>query len=339
MTTISSYNVTNENLDEDVQIRVGFTEKSDFIQALYFVFAALGIPGNILTLVVLLSCPCLRVKPINLFIIHQSFIDIFACVFTLLEEYVIDYKLNGPFLCHVFLSKYTSVSTMYTSSYNMTALTLERHFAIIDPLHYDSETVRKRLPYIFVFVWLFCFIALGYVPISTVYMDPICFITMKIKPTPFWDWMSPYICFIAIGIPLSVMSICYIRMFYALYKSSRSLGVNSANGKTDKLRLAQMNIFQTCLIMILIFLVCWMTLESALVLFIFEYYNTLSGTHYSVGTLLTIVNSGINPYIYVFRYDDFKKQLRKLFNVKQRETIATSTTELNHNIMPSNHKI
>ena len=129
--------------------------------------------------------------------------------------------------------------------------------------------------------------------------------------TFFWDGLTAYSVAVAIGIPITVMCICYSRMIYALYKSSRSLGTsNSVN--SDKLRLAQQNIFQTCLIMIAVFLVCWITYEVAAILYILRYYTNFAGTHFTVGSLLTILNSGINPYIYVFRYEDFKMQLRKI---------------------------
>ena len=126
-----------------------------------------------------------------------------------------------------------------------------------------------------------------------------------------WDGLTAYLVATAIGIPISVMVVCYTRMIHALYKSSRSLGTsNSAN--IDKLRLAQKNIFQTCLIMIVVFLICWITFEAAAIMYISKIYTNLNGTLFTIGSLLTTLNSGINPYIYVFRYEDFKMQLRKL---------------------------
>ena len=142
--------------------------------------------------------------------------------------------------------------------------------------------------------------------------------------TIFWDGLSAYLCAVAIGIPISVMTVCYGRIILALYRSARSIGASTNSATSDKLRLAQMNIFQTCLIMILVFLVCWLTFESAVVLYIFKIYTNLTGTHYTIGSLLTILNSGINPYIYVFRYDDFKKQFRKMLRTQTKEVEASS---------------
>ena len=311
MTTELYANFTTEDLLETV-FEIPFRDRATFVRVWYYIIAIFGIPGNILTLVVLLSSPILRDKPINLFIIHQSVIDISACIFTLIEECLINNGINGPVICHLFLNKYTSSCTVYVSTYNMAALTIERHFAIQDPLHYDSDKVKKRLPYVFIFLWLFCFAALGHFPVTAVFKDSICYASLKLRQTPFWEWMSLYFTIIGVGIPLSIMVVCYARMFYALYKSSRTIGRKSEVRSIDKLRLAQVNLIQICFIMIVLFLICWATGLSAFLLFTLNYYKTLSNTHYSVGMLMVILNSGLNPYIYVFRYDDFKNQLKKL---------------------------
>ena len=313
-----------------------FGGKTDLLLSSYYVISALGIPGNILTIFVLCSNPSLRNKPINIFIIHQSVIDICACVFTILEEFLIQYRFNGQVLCHLFHTKYASGGAMTTSTYNMVALTIERHFAIVDPLHYDAEKVKKRLPFIFAFVWIYCYGAMAYLSTTTIYRDSFCFIINRIFRTVFWEHMPTYLCCVQIGLPVVVIVFCYSRMFHALYSSSRSFGNKSArNANADKLRLAQLNIFQTCLIMITMFLICWLSLNSAILLFIFKVYTDLSGTHFSIGNILVILNSGINPYIYVFRYDDFKIQLKKLllkntdakYNPKSTSAINVSSQQ------------
>ena len=241
-----------------------------------------------------------------------------------------------PGICHLFLSKTASAIALYTSSYNMTALTLERHFAIVDPLGYDPAKVRRRLPLVFLFVWVFCAVALGFVPMSTIYDNNlgICLVTIKLKTTVFWDYISLYVFIIAIAIPLTIMIVCYSRMIHALYTSSRQFNrggkeqardINSSS--VHKLRMAQMNIFQTCLLMILVFLVCWFTLESALILYMLGYYPHLGVTHYSVGWLFIIINSSVNPYIYAFRYDDFKRQVKVLLGFKVAKTVSELSTQ------------
>ena len=177
----SNTNVTFGYDDENSYEKSIFGGKPMWAEIGYFLVPILGIPGNILTIFVLFSNVTLRNKPINMFIMHQSVIDLIVCFLTILEELVIEFNINGQVICHLLRTKQASQMTMYASSYNMTALTLERHFAIINPLHYDIEKVRKRLPYVFVGVWVFCIAALSIIPISTVYDNSICYTSIRIK--------------------------------------------------------------------------------------------------------------------------------------------------------------
>ena len=219
----------------------------------------------------------------------------------------------------------------------MTALTIERHFAIVNPLQYDPEKVIKRLPYIFIGTWIFCSVALSYIPIFTVYRHNSCMVIYNLLGTALWDAVAPYLFVIAIVIPCFIMVICYTRMLLALRISSKSLNANtpqSADHKSSsvhRLRMAQANIFQTCLIMMVVFLSCWLTIESAVILFIFKTYPNLSNNHYAIGRLLAVFNSCVNPYIYAIRYTDFKVQLKKLLHIGQ--TAPASSTLSMHTSM------
>ena len=297
-----------------------------FFQALYYIGSVIGIPGNIIAIIVFLSSTQLRRKPINLFFVHQSVIDLAVCAFNIIEEVFIEFDINGQGTCHVIISKTLSLIGLYTSTYNMTALTIERHFAIVNPLQYDPEKVIKRLPYIFIGTWIFCSVALSYIPISTVYSAGTCKVIHTLKGTTLWDVVAPYLVVIAIVIPCLIMVVCYTRMLLALKSSAKLLKTSNADfncnsqniTNVDNLRIAQANIFQTCLIMMVVFLSCWLTIESAVILFIFKTYLNLSNNHYAIGRLLAVFNSCVNPYIYAIRYTDFKVQLKKLLRIGDR---------------------
>ena len=152
------------------------------IELTYYIVCAIGIPGNIATIVVLMSSDKLRRKPVNVFMSHQAVIDLFACVVTIVEEVMDSYgeQLSKPVLCHVFLSKSGSILFLYTSNYNLLALTVERHFAIVNPLNYDSEKVLRRLPGVFLFIWMITTAGSMYIPTSTVVMYDKCLVAFKV---------------------------------------------------------------------------------------------------------------------------------------------------------------
>ena len=277
--------------------------------------AAFGLPGNILTIVVLCSSKQLRVKPINIFLIHQSIIDLLVGLFRILEEVLIKSGVDGtPVICQLFTTEITSAIALYTSTYNITFLTIERFLAITNPLHYDAEKVRRRLPFVFLFNWLFCIGAVIFIPIFTITRDGYCLIVFNIRDHfVIRYYYSPHLFTISLMIPLTVMVFCYTRMFIALRSSMKMSTSAASDSKTvHKSRLAQVNIFETCLIMTIIFVICWTTAQSALLLNILKVYTDSQNYHFSIGRLMVLFNSCLNPYIYAIRYRDFKQQLRAL---------------------------
>ena len=94
---------------------------------------------------VLLSSHELRRKPVNLFISHQSFVDFWALVLTLLINTVKNMSdhPDGWFktlLCKMFYSNSIMWSVIHVSGYNLTFLTLERYWAV--KVRYRAVKVR-----------------------------------------------------------------------------------------------------------------------------------------------------------------------------------------------------
>ena len=198
--------------------------------------------------------------------------------------------------------------TQYASSYNLTILTVEQHFAIVSPLQYNREKVVKRLPIVFIAEWVLCSCSLLFLPFTTMFQGDHCYISIKIYGTVYFDLIPPYSLLIAIGIPVTVMLTCYARMIYPLYKSSNKIQSTALSNS----RAAQMNLFQTCFIMLIIFLGCWLTMESAIVMYIIGEYPNLSNDHYNIGHYMVVFNYAVNPYIlvYLIRYKVFTDQLK-----------------------------
>lgn len=148
------------------------------------------------------------------------------------------------------------------------------------------------------------------------------------------EFYTPYTFVLAVAIPLTTMSYCYVKMFLALSESKmrfHSSTKGSSSSSEHKIRLAQSNIFQTCLIMTVLFLVSWLSAKSAQLLYSIGIYESLSGNHYTLGNLAIVANSCVNPYIYVLRYEDFQHQLRELVKQTRNGTCMQSTvTKTSH---------
>ena len=312
-TNVSDTTITSDG--ERVNIESLYDGKDDIFVILILLFCGIGIFGNVIAIITFLSGSHLRKKPINVFFTHQSVIDLMVCVLTVAEESIIELAINGQGICHLLNSKTLSNIALYTSTYNFVMLTIERQSAIVNPLQYQAEKVMKRLPMIFALEWLTIIAVFAFAPATTVYQHGVCMVTMKMWGTIYMDLVIPYLLTIAICIPVAVMVVCYLRMIRALYRSSKSFKSTPGQTNSKKLHAAQMNLFQTCLIMLIVFLACWLTSQSAVLMYILDRYPGLSNDHYSIGRLMVLINSVINPYIWAIRYDEFQNQLIHLFGL------------------------
>ena len=126
-------------------------------------------------------------------------------------------------------------------------------------------------------------------------------------------------------LPTLIMLVAYIRMGYILYRSEFA--------SKDK-RQAQVNMFETCVIMMIMFTLSSLNTCIAMMLFAVGYYKTPSSDYYNISIILLVFNHCINPFIYSLRYKEFQTQFNNLFcrgskklsNVSH--TSATSMTEI-----------
>lgn len=188
---------------------------------------------------------------------------------------------------------------------------------------YDPYRVARRLPFVFFAIWVVVTTLLLIVPVSTVQKYGRCLVAYRMFGTFLWDAYAPYTFVLSMAIPLTTMCYCYVKMFKVLNDSKKTFhsatkGESNSSSSVDKLRVAQINIFQTCVIMVVFFLVSWLSSKSALFLFSIGYYKSLAGNHYTLGNFAILANSCVNPFIYALRYDEFKQQALVLMKVKTR---------------------
>ena len=158
---------------------------------------------------------------------------------------------------------------------------------------------------------------LPYSPITTIIEHDTCMIGWNMLTSPILrEYYTPHCFTVSFLIPITIMIFCYTRMYLALRASVRFSAPSRQSKQLDgtsvlhKSRLAQLNIFQTCLILATLTTVCWLTNVSALFLFMIGYYSSLSNVHIDVGFLLLLSNAMLNPYVSIMRYHAFKEQMK-----------------------------
>ena len=240
-----------------------------------------------------------------------------------------------PVVCHLFITKVTSLMALYASTYNIVIITIERYLAVTRPFKFAPDVVSRRLPFVFIFIWGFCIAQHMFGPLATIIRSNHCLTGYRMLNTPLF-YYYPAQCFVlSMAIPLLVMLFCYIRIFITLRSSEKISRLPSSKltiqiqRKESRTQRAQRNILETCIIITLVYIICWFTNELGLILFVVGYYSDLSNKYYTIGHFLVLLNSCLNPYIYVVRYNDFQKQLRfLLYKNNENESSAVDTVEV-----------
>jgi len=204
-------------------------------------------------------------------------------------------------------------------------LSIERYLAIIKPLKYNESKVMKRLPFLAVGMWIVIFV-LSYPDAyySTV-INGICqvYVNMSAFMAVF---ITPYYLVLAAIFPAAIMLFCYtsIGISLARNKFEAHTSQNSTTGKTKKslIKKAQVNILQTCITLMVVFILCWVFNMVILGMYIAGNIASLQTDLYHISVALVICNSCINPFVYTLRYREFKFHLKKLFCPK----LVTSET-------------
>ena len=272
-----------------------------------------------MSIVILLSSAELRRKPVNRFIINQSFIDLGACVISIFIKIydsldIVPFGISQEVFCRLWVSTYMFWVMAVASAYNLTFLTIERFLAITSPMQYNIDDVNKRLPFVLALAWLLGFI-FPFVNICITYVDnQACLFTYKYNPDIIGDLIPIYFFIIDCGIPAIIMVFAYIKMGLVLRGSrlNKTISSDKTHQQTDTIRQAEVNIYQTCVMLMIVFVLCWSNNCIGVALFMIGYLPHMNTTYHNVSVVLILMNSCINPYIYALRYKEFQQRIRTL---------------------------
>ena len=235
------------------------------------------------------------------------------------------------------MSTYPLWTFAVASTYNLTFLTIERYLAITKPMTYDVQKVFRRLPFVLALAWI-CGMVFQCINILITYTEPDqCLFRASYNPQWLGDALPYYLSVMDIIIPTCIMTYAYVKMGLALRKSrafsARLDGKISA--VAQKLKKAEMNLYQTCLCLMLLFVVCWSNNVIAVGLFVSGIIPNFSGTYYQTSVVFVILNACVNPYVYAIRYKEFQDQAKKLLGLSSKNehpttsAFTTSTSVIN----------
>ncbi|TRY84002.1 hypothetical protein DNTS_013551, partial [Danionella cerebrum] len=285
------------------------------LPVIYSVICAVGLTGNTAVIYVILKAPKMKTVT-NMFILNLAIADdLFTLVLPInIAEHLLHYWPFGDVLCKIILS--IDHYNIFSSIYFLTVMSVDRYLVVL-------STVRsKRMPYrtyraakiVSLCVWLL--VILIVMPF-TVFAGPddterkSCVLSF---PTPESLWFKAsriYTLILGFAIPVSTICILYTMMLYKL----RNMRLNTNAKALDK---AKKKVTIMVFIVLAVCLFCWTPFHLSTIVALTTDLRTtplLIGISYFI-TSLSYANSCLNPFLYAFLDDSFRKAFRKMLECR-----------------------
>lgn len=290
--------------------------------AVYAVVGALGILGNALTVMVMLSSKKLRKSFTNWFIINQSVLDLLAAImllgFTSDHRVTLPPGLAGELLCKFWYSELVLWGMFANSTYNLVLLTFERYCKVVHPIFHRNNFTKRQAVVLCLIVWTFgpIYHIIILSPVSHV-IDGEC--KFHVYPSEFIGHLVAAInSSFDFFIPLVMMIYCYTTMAWKLKKRGQ-LGLLSTRVATIAAALqdptksgpkqkqltsnekAQKSSIKTLAIVAGAFIFCWSWRQ---IFFFLQLGRDVDfdNSFYRISIIAVFLNCCVNPFIYAFQY-------------------------------------
>ncbi|XP_069076269.1 kappa-type opioid receptor [Pleurodeles waltl] len=275
------------------------------ITAVYSMVFVVGLVGNSLVMFVIIRYTKMKTAT-NIYIFNLAMAD--ALVTTTMPFQSTEYLMNswpfGNVLCKIVIS--IDYYNMFTSIFTLTMMSVDRYIAVCHPVKALDFRTPLKAKIINVCIWLLS----SSVGISAIVLGGTkttedtteCALQF---PTPYqyWDTLMKVCVFIfAFIIPVFIITICYTLMILRL-KNVRLL--SGSREKDRNLR----RITRLVLVVVAVFIICWTPIHIFVLVeaLVNVPQHTAVISIYYVCIALGYTNSSLNPILYAFLDENFKR--------------------------------
>ncbi|XP_066435570.1 galanin receptor type 1 [Eleutherodactylus coqui] len=273
---------------------------------------ALGVLGNSLVITVLArNKPGKPRSTTNIFILNLSIADLAYLLFCIPFQstvYILPNWVLGEFICK-FIHYFFTVS-MLVSIFTLSAMSVDRYVAIVHSRRSSSIRISRNALLGVILIWI----------LSIAMACPVAYNQRLIhrgnNQTFCWElWPNQkqkkiyVVCTFVFGylLPLLLISFCYAKVLNHLHKKLRNM---SKKSEASKKKTAQ-----TVLVVVVVFGISWLPHH---VIHLWAEFGTFPLTQASfvfrvTAHCLAYSNSSVNPIIYAFLSENFRKAYKQVF--------------------------
>ncbi|KAK6292820.1 hypothetical protein J4Q44_G00363210 [Coregonus suidteri] len=278
------------------------------ITAVYSVVFVVGLVGNCLVMYVIIRYTKMKTAT-NIYIFNLALAD--ALVTTTMPFQSTDYLLNswpfGEVVCKVFIS--IDYYNMFTSIFTLTMMSVDRYVAVCHPVKALDFRTPINAKMINVCIWMLSSAAgipallLGGTQTNNGTTE--CALQFP-EPYVYWDTLMKICVFVfAFVVPVLIITVCYSLMVLRL-KSVRLL--SGSREKDRNLR----RITRLVMVVVVVFVVCWTPIHIFILVkaLVSVPETTAVMAAYFFCVALGYTNSSLNPVLYAFLDENFKRCFR-----------------------------
>lgn len=321
--------------------KVDRTAITTFLVSSYSIICIAGLIGNALVIFVVLRFAKMKTVT-NLYILNLAVSDAlflvslpFLITTTVLEHWIFDTAM-----CKIYFVLYSI--NFITSVLTLTALSGDRYLAVCHPVSSGRYRTTKIAFFVCLIIWSVSFIVmlpivLYSTTIPNLKDDSHDTCTIKwpddqlIPPDKAFTW---YTFLLGFAIPVSLISVFYLSVVLNLSCVSR--GMRTTNKKRSRRKVTRL-VFAV----ISVYICCWLPH------WVFQVNLTFQPKDYRLKdweiylfnglTVLTYANSMLNPLLYAFLSDNFRRCFRKAFKCADTLDIERRLT-IENSVLPKSSK-
>ena len=301
----------------------------DILYIIYILIGSLGCPANLLVVVVIMTYPTMRKLQTNMYIVNQSLIDATVAMFLILTTafqdnggILVKGKVADETYCRLWLTKMPLWGMLVSSTYNLVALTIERYLAVVHPIWHKLKFGKDKVLVSVAIAWVIGpLFNIAYMhPTAAVLENGACSVYDQYPNQETRRFVGILTIIVQYFAPLGCLAFCYGKMAWVLHKRAEGDKAGDTKGadaketkKNASMARARRNVIKTLALVAFFFIFCWTWNQIYYLMFNLGYPADFTSTFYHFTVVMVFCNCCINPFIYVIKYEQFKKGLKRLF--------------------------
>ncbi|XP_015184643.1 PREDICTED: allatostatin-A receptor isoform X2 [Polistes dominula] len=316
--TLKNNNPACDKYENDITYDRDLIEKivSVIVPVFFGMIGILGLIGNTLVVIVVAANPGMR-STTNILIINLAVADLLFVIFCIpftATDFVLPYWPFGNIWCKIV--QYLIIVTAYASVYTLVLMSLDRYLAVVHPITSMSWRTENNAILAIGIAWAVIF-ALS-TPALVIHGEDMedwsseNLTACRILPQYDWSFFQVSFFLTSYLLPLTLICVFYVCMLVRLWRGAR-VSAESRRGRRRVTRLV--------LVVVGVFAICWCPIQVILVTKSLDAYPLRSVTIIIqiVSHILAYTNSCVNPILYAFLSDNFRKAFRKIIYCRSRQ--------------------